>query len=616
MAFCTKCGQPIAINEAFCKKCGASVNFKPQKKKKSKAFFIMSFIIIAAITSVLAIPKLTDPVAAFKKNLEADNYSKAQNIYTEKLLGNSRNESDIHEFLLNRITDLVRDFKEGSIEYNLVKIKLNTIKQLDLIDSVITDDANQKIEQMHRSHNNYLAALKFIDGKDYVSAKPLLESVMEEDRNYVDARNKLQETINLYKNDVLMKATDHIKKNEYEKAISVLKNALNVIPGDQVIVSEIEKAEAAELEFRIHTELTTVETLVAEGKYLQAINQLNILADRYEEKMLAKFERIFDSMIKCLAGVINNIIISFNENKYNLAKENFSELFKLTEVFEEIIDKYIDKYYDDVEENGMTTFQENTMTTVNNLFTFLDEKISHVLSLFDNQKVEEAQELLRAIFFLYPQEETFFDSDFMDFQLLPIIDHIETLIEKQQVQKAKELAKLAYDVCMEFLSKDDEYYINQMFGRYLPVKMADMPKLSVQTGRDGDGNTWVYRDTFTTVTGEEYKDCFVNRSGVPSYAALKSTFSIVFDTDSDFVLFTAEIGIGRNAATETKKAVGVISIYADDKQVFYSDNIYSDMSETIKLEIDLTNVKKFRISGHGFNIREGVALLTPLFHAY
>lgn len=249
---CQKCGAENPEDSSFCNKCGANLLLVNKKKdrlfvgiiNKMKLFSSKRNVII--LCSVLAfiiclsvgLAYLNDPISSFKSDIRNNNYINAVKIYNEKIKGNTNKENNANWFLKDEILKIEKSFIEGKINFDTAKTRLETIRKTQLVsvDVITTID---KITKLNDSKIAFSKAEEFLKNKDVVNAIKEYKKVIQDDQNYERAREQIINNEKQYKEQVLKGAEDSANANNYDKAISLLRVALSLMPNDSDLNSRL-----------------------------------------------------------------------------------------------------------------------------------------------------------------------------------------------------------------------------------------------------------------------------------------------------------------------------------------------------------------------------------------
>ncbi|MDI3476639.1 MAG: hypothetical protein PWQ59_164 [Thermoanaerobacterium sp.] len=237
---CPKCNWDNAEGSVFCNKCGVNLSGAIQAKHNFKLFSTKRNIIMACaalvilIFVVVEIVNFSNPVSAFKSNINNNKYAEATKIYNEKIKGDTEKENSVNSFLKDYITKIQKSFSEGKIDYDTAKISLETIRNTQLASSDVSN-AMDKINALNNSRIAFSKAEEFLRNKDLANALKEYKKVIPDDSNYNKAKEQIANNEKQYKEQVLKNAEDFANNKDYDKALGILSEALSILPNDQDI---------------------------------------------------------------------------------------------------------------------------------------------------------------------------------------------------------------------------------------------------------------------------------------------------------------------------------------------------------------------------------------------
>jgi len=369
MKFCKYCGKQLDDNAKFCKECGAlsgsavnaaavvtapqpiepertavsagqdapvaaavvpapqpiepertAVTSEPDapvsaKKKKGKVICILiavAVIIGAVFAGVTIYNWYNSNEQKFIRAIDAGEYEEAfELVKTDETL---KDNEALAEKLLNRIDAVKNDYCEETIAYSDALLDLDAIQRMgisEILDKIA--DTRRYLAQLNQSRICFSSAETFFKEGNFEDAMDLYAQVVEEDGNYEAARKQYSESVNRYREQMLNKAAEYAKNDEYSSAIEILDTALIHLPDDHAITEQRLLYENAEKEVFKAKLLENAAAYASEGRYLSAINLLdtyynsvdaedtdiNLLrqeyCDQYAESVLSEAQKEVDN---------------------------------------------------------------------------------------------------------------------------------------------------------------------------------------------------------------------------------------------------------------------------------------------------------------------------------
>ena len=182
---CPKCHAENSEESLFCNKCGEKLlkddaeilnqDNKSEGKSnlfKNKRIIIPSTIVLALVIAlVLAFSYLNNPMLQFEKNIKDNNYADAMSLYNKEIKGKSDRENDSLLFLKDELSKIQNSFKNKNIDYDKAKIRLETIKNTQLVTGEV-NNALSSINKLNDSRIAFTKAEEFIKQNNYISHIP------------------------------------------------------------------------------------------------------------------------------------------------------------------------------------------------------------------------------------------------------------------------------------------------------------------------------------------------------------------------------------------------------------------------------------------------------------
>ena len=261
----------------------------PPKKKGSKAKILVPICIVLvaalAIGGYFGIKKLTDPVAAFKTQFDAQNYTQAQDIVNNKIGSNSSELDATSKYLQNKAQSVVNDFAGKTLDYDTALAQLKAISNMKVVPTDAMSKFTDKLNGLQTSRSSYEAAQTDLSAKNYEKAIGELQKVINTDDNYSNAQQQLVTATKGYKDNILSQVSGYTDPQDYSKAVDLLTTALTVVPSDADLTSKLndfnQKVAVAQ-QADIVNQIKAVQGQVAKDKdYTGALASLNTLLAQY-----------------------------------------------------------------------------------------------------------------------------------------------------------------------------------------------------------------------------------------------------------------------------------------------------------------------------------------------
>lgn len=287
---CHKCGNEISDTVDFCPFCGGKFNTDAQasiktknknekkkisKSKKAMVSFLVVLIVCVASAAGIGIPYLSSNEYKINQAMNQGDYDEALSVYQDKADGKPSKLLD--RVLKKRLSKLKTNFENESVDYSMACKELDTIEKMKLT-SVSQDLSNVKdyIIKLNKSRTSFQSAEEMFSKGDYEGAVSKYMQVIETDRNFAAAQERLSESKAKFKEAVLSKSADFAKEGRYIDAVEKLEAALNILPDDERITDRLadyrksyrtQVTERIKEEFHDNTAFLKIEDYDCNGRY-------------------------------------------------------------------------------------------------------------------------------------------------------------------------------------------------------------------------------------------------------------------------------------------------------------------------------------------------------------
>ena len=251
---------------------------KKKHKRKKKIIRILLFILSMIVVLTIGIFVLRWYTSVEQRALRAIDKGEY-----EEVLAIIEDDKEVQEYeklavkLEERVVNIQSDFRDGKIEYTLARKELDTIREMDIKEiSVTLQEVSDYVENLNLSRINFATAESFYNTEDYVEAIHYYQTVIEDDTvNYETAKIRMEDSYNKYREVMLKKASEYADKELYGEALSVLAEALSVIPDDTKIVEQVRLYERDYILKQKEDVLKEAAVYAEQENYLAAINQIS-----------------------------------------------------------------------------------------------------------------------------------------------------------------------------------------------------------------------------------------------------------------------------------------------------------------------------------------------------
>lgn len=323
----------------------------PADKKKSLSkgkivlYSVLAVSLVTAIVAaVLVLRWYTSTEQQILRALDAGDYDSVVVIMEEDT---SANESKaLEDQLKERIANIKTGFKDETIEYASAKMELDTIKELN-VDGVSSELSAVRtyVDQLNESRTNFSTAEFFYTTGNYAEAITDYRLVIEDDKNYTIAVEKLADAVNKYREEILTKAMEFADAEFYSDAIALLNEALKTIPNDTIITEQIRIYEKDNSEKLKADALETASNYAKDGDYLNAFKSLTSImkSQANDAELVSAYNKYCDQYA---AQIIREVDVKVSEKDFdgaisslNTALKNLSSNKVLTDKLEEVKEK-------------------------------------------------------------------------------------------------------------------------------------------------------------------------------------------------------------------------------------------------------------------------------------
>lgn len=353
--FCQKCGKEITAGSRFCKFCGED-NFKndevmsdlkveakeerkigQRKKKRGKAgkrFGIMLLVIVVLVLS-LSVLLLLRPEGRFFINLKMDNYEEAIELYEESIDGTGV-QNVVDSVLISKIVKIYEQFEKNEIEYTILKSKYESMSKFQSEEFLTeVEKWQQEADILNTSRIAFETAEKYFDNAEYEKAYGYYVQVIESDANYEIAQNKIVETTEKYRDEVLKLVNVYKEDGKYGEAVNLLQHALGVLQSDSDLSQALILCESTYENMLLEKIVKEADAKAEAGDYAGALLIIQEMAKENQEnsKLVATRKKYEKAFISSIQSEVNMLV---QEDNYNQAISICEEALRILPENEEV----------------------------------------------------------------------------------------------------------------------------------------------------------------------------------------------------------------------------------------------------------------------------------------
>ena len=176
-------------------------------------------------------------VGSVMKSIKAGNADEANQLYLEKIAGNSEKEFDLEDALQTYIEGLYDDLNSGKVSSAEAQAFASTVYSMDMDYSSYTGKILFNLDRLVQSKRAYQDAMDAVAGEEYLAAYMLLQSVIEEDSNYETASSKMNEIVNDGMRSLNQEIDDAVAVKDFQKAIDLVDEAISLWGNNEFLAS-------------------------------------------------------------------------------------------------------------------------------------------------------------------------------------------------------------------------------------------------------------------------------------------------------------------------------------------------------------------------------------------
>jgi tetratricopeptide (TPR) repeat protein len=175
--------------------------------------------------------------------------------------------------------------------------KLQTITENELSD---IDDLLKLYKRIQFSEENFEKATKLYEENNLVEAITYFKKVIKEDSHYNTAQSQLKKVVGEYRTTRVEEAEKHAENEEYDKAILVMLDTLEILSDDEQSKKQLQTYKSAKLSLEISDIMDTVDVYSKKKEYVNAIKVVKKAVTTYGEdvRLLDMMSSLVDNMYK------------------------------------------------------------------------------------------------------------------------------------------------------------------------------------------------------------------------------------------------------------------------------------------------------------------------------
>ena len=301
--YCRNCGKEITEEAAFCMYCGTVLEQEQEKEeaevitdnKKGRKGLLALVLILGLILLIAYGMYQQAPIGKIERALENGQIDEANSAFND--LEERDDMYHAKNMAKEYMTQLVQNYigEKESYDYSYVIGKLAELAFGILAEEEEVGTQIDFVERINTSRTKYATALKYQEDGNIADAINAYKEVISEDtKYYAEAQVQLQILINELRENSLGSAKACITEQDYEGAKIILETALEAIPADSQLVSELEIVNDKLKENEIKDIIEKVEGLIEESDYIQAFALIKKAVNNFPESasVEAQYEKV------------------------------------------------------------------------------------------------------------------------------------------------------------------------------------------------------------------------------------------------------------------------------------------------------------------------------------
>lgn len=269
--------------------------------QKSKYYIAAALSALVIIIGGIVLVNFNSPIEKFKRLIEKDDYVTAMELYNSKLTDDTSDSRRAIGFVRNEMDVILDEFKAGSRDYQTVASELNAFEKIpELAEDVL--EIRSEIERFQASFIAYATAEDFYSKENYMEAITWYQQVIAEDSNFQTAQQKLEESVQKYRDEVVKKVDEFAAKEQYSDAVTLLMQAMPILPDDTVLQQKWNTVSAEQESYLLEQEIAEIDQLLKQKDFLPALEKATAGVDTYNDvRMENKYQetvKAYESDIK------------------------------------------------------------------------------------------------------------------------------------------------------------------------------------------------------------------------------------------------------------------------------------------------------------------------------
>lgn len=250
------------------------------KKKKIIIVSTITCVVLAAVIAILAF-MWSKPINKFNRAVNEGKINQAVRIYNTS---DNDEQYDMSDSILDKIDECYDEFLNNNITYDEV------VDFLKMVQHIENEDVNEKItivnsklNTLYESKKSYSTAVNAYNDGDYAYAYKMYNKVIYEDTYFEKASEGVKDSKKKYIEQVLSNIESCKAEENYSKAVSQIRDAIEVIGKSTSLDEELETCKALLLTQEVENIISEAETYISAGNYVDSIRLLENKKEIYND---------------------------------------------------------------------------------------------------------------------------------------------------------------------------------------------------------------------------------------------------------------------------------------------------------------------------------------------
>lgn len=269
-----------------------------QIQTKTRVIIVAAIILIIGI--VMGIVTIYSPLNRFKHAIEEEDFLTASKVYVEM---SASEKSDALEEVDSWLSDLLEKYDNGKLDEEMTWKLLDSIvyhftKFYDFVEGGYIEFYENELNILSVSKKHFSDAQEAENMGDLLSAIESYGYVAPQDSNYEMAQEKVESLLEQHKANTLQQAKAMMEEKDYEGALMVLYDSINIHNGDKELKQLIVDCTQKEHEQIAENSLNEAADAVSGGDYPTAIRILEEVSDLEIESVVEKLSEYRENYLQ------------------------------------------------------------------------------------------------------------------------------------------------------------------------------------------------------------------------------------------------------------------------------------------------------------------------------